>query len=111
MQTRYEHPGIDHGTSAVVLAELRDGNSPGVRVVWYKGHKTPVCGVRGFGHVYREAELGIVGAKGYRERSVFKAGRLSRKRIMEHAAHIDDLLGEGAAELIDPARTLIIVRD
>lgn len=110
-QPRYTNPpgGVDHGSTGTILAEVRRGNEVAFRLVWFKGHKSPAAGVRGFGHIYRPAQLTIINRGGYWAASILKDGRLSVPRLLEHAETIDKVLGAGVTALIDPKRTLVVV--
>ena len=106
---RYENRGIDHGSTGTILAEVRHGNEVAYRLVWFRGHETPVCGIRGFGHVYRPAHLTILDARGYWKASVFEKGRVTSGRLTEHAEKIDAVLGNGVTALINPKMSLIVI--
>jgi hypothetical protein len=107
---RWEDRGLDHGSAGRLLAEVRRGNETVSRLVWYAGHKTPVCGIRGFGHQYVPAHLALTDGRGYSKGTLFEGGRVTAARLSEHAARIDAELGDGATALIDPTRTLVVVR-
>jgi hypothetical protein len=106
---RYEHRGVDHSSTGTLLAEVRHGNEVAFQLVWFKGFETPVCGVRGFGHVYRPAHLTILGKGGYWKASILEKGRVTAARLAGHAARIDAVLGDGVTALIDPKRTLVVI--
>lgn len=102
--------GVDHGSKGIILAEVREGNQTVMRLVWFEGTMRPAAGVRGFGHVYSPAHLTIIDGRGYWLASIFDEGRITKSRLMDHARDIDAKLGNGATALIDPKRTLIIIR-
>lgn len=113
VQPRHSNPpgGVDHGSTGTVLAEVRHGNDVALRLVWFKGYMRPAAGVRGFGHIYSEAQLEVINRGGYWQASILKGGRISRKRLAEHAAAIDEAMGAGVASLLYPTKTLVVVRD
>ena len=106
---RWEDRGLDHGSDGRLLAEVRRGNETVARLVWYAGHKTPVCGVRGFGHRYVQARLSVTDGRGYSVATVFEGGRVTRARLAEYAATIDARMGASVAGKVDPTRTLVVV--
>ena len=103
--------GVDHGSKGKVMAETRNENEIHRRLVWFGGHRSPAAGVRGFGHTYHPSHLTVIDRGGYWQASIFSGGRISKERIAEHAAQIDEQMGEGVTALIDPKRTLVVVYD
>ena len=111
IEPRFRGMHLDHGSAGVVIAERREGNETVASLVWFAGHKTPACGIRGFGHVYAPAQLDLLARHGHSVARLLSGGRLSIGRIREHAEAIDRQLGVGATNLLDPKRMLVIVAD
>jgi hypothetical protein len=112
-QPRHSNPpgGVDHGSTGIVLAEIRVGNEVDRRLVWFKGSMTPCAGVRGFGRRYSPAHLEVITGRGYPIGSVTEGGRITYARIQENAETIDRLLGAKVSHLVDPRHTLVLVRE
>lgn len=111
IEPRHTSPygGVDHGSSGRTLIERLDGNTPGMRLVWFKATRTASCGVRGFGHVAVPTRLSVLKTWGMSTIDPLRAGRLSIPRLMTVADQIDAVFGAGATALIDLNRTLIVV--
>lgn len=91
--------GVDYGADRMLLAQC------GTKKLWWrKGHTAWVCqGQTG----YYKAELCC--GKGYASdisRTIFEGGRLTKKRLMEHAAKIDEYFGFEITQHLDPKRTM-----
>ncbi len=101
--------GVDFGSDGFSIVEVRDGDGQIVRMLaWFAGHKTPACGVRGFGHVYQPTHLIISSRQGFESVTLQQGGRLSASALRAHADTIDAHFGPGTTAQIDIRRTLVI---
>jgi len=94
--------GIDYGIDGKVLVRKNDGSlliwSPGHS--WYNNCFQP--------SVYSPTVVTInSGDSDYFGTTLFE-GRVTKKKILEHAEKIDEVFGEGISELIDLKQTLVI---
>lgn len=112
-QPRFTRPfgGVDHGSAGRILAEVRRGNAVHRRLVWFRATRAPAAGVRGFGHVAVPTRLVVIDGGGYHVADVFRAGRLSRERLDDHRAVIDEAMGIPVTQALEIGRTLVAVTD
>lgn len=101
--------GVDFGSDGFSVVEMRDGDGQIVKTLaWFAGHRTPACGIRGFGHVYVPAQLMIAWNEGFKSVTLQRGGRLSASALGHHAEVIDAHFGAGTTAQIDIRRTLLI---
>lgn len=101
--------GVDFGSDGISLIEIRSDDGQIVKILaWFAGHKTPACGVRGFGHEYVPAQLQISWRNGFESIRLQKGGRLSQTLLRRHVDQIDLHFGPGTLDQVDIRRTLVI---
>ena len=113
IQPRYSRPigGVDLGSQGVVLAEVRLGNKVHKRLVWLKGGTRADCGVRGSGQDSFPTSLCVIQGNGISVCDIFREGRISKKRLLEHRDKIDNAMDCPVTDKINPAKTLYVVVD